>query len=383
MIIHRFLHWMNEAPHAARAEAASALARAYLYSDLAAEERERAEAALTLLAHDPVTNVRRAIADALAASSATPHHIALALANDVEEVAICMIGLSPVLNDSDLINLATNDKLSILLAIAHRPYISPGLVAALVELGDEETCTLLLHNTGAVLTPSVFTRLAERFGGNEDVCEGLLKRPDLPVTVRQMLMVRMSETLAEQFSSRNTSKAENNRSMAREACDRATIALATRPDCDLPSLVRHLRKTAQLTPTLILRTLLSGNIHLFTEMLVQLTGLPAKRVSGLVEDISGRGFSALYLKAGLPLSAYRAFAASLQAWHTMADTNEKGVLLQKNMVQRALTVCEPDGNDELDELISLLRHFADEATREAAITTAVELSNTPLQLRAA
>jgi uncharacterized protein (DUF2336 family) len=380
MIIHRFLHWINEAPDGARAEAAGALARAYLYSDLSEAELPPAEAALTLLTQDPCVDVRQAIADALAPSEHTPHHIALALAQDIEEVAICVVGLSPVLNDSDLIELATSGRLSILLAIAHRFYISPGLAAALAELGDDETCTLLINNGGAVLTPSVFTRLAERFGQSPTVSEALINRPDVPVAVRQLLMVKMSTALTALFAEHNSPSRESHRTIAREACDRATLALASEESSDLPSLVRHLRTTGQLTPTLILRTLLSGNIRLFEEMLVQLSNMPLKRVSGLVHDSSGRGFAALFMRTGLPLSAFKAFAASLNAWHHVGLADNSGINLQKRMVQCALDVCRPRETDDLDELTALLRHFSDEANREYALHTAAELTSLPLQL---
>jgi uncharacterized protein (DUF2336 family) len=379
MIIHRFLHWINEAPPAARAEAAAALARAYLYSNLSTEEQAPAEAALTLLTQDSQLDVRRALADALASSAQTPHHIALALAQDVEEVAICMIGLSPVLNDSDLIDLAVTGKLSVLLAIAHRSYISPGLAAALVELGDEETCALLVTNQGAVLTTSVFNRLAEKFGQSSQVSEALLNRSDVPVSVRQMLMVKMSEALTGHFTRRSGKRCESNHLLAREACDRATLSLASESDCDLPSLVRHLRKSGQLTTTLVLRALLSGNIVLFEEMLTQLATLPLRRVRGLIHDMSGRGFAALFMKTGLPVSSFKAFSAALQAWHSVGLDTPKGTSLQQQMVQRALSVCRPHETDELDELIALLRHFADEASREQALTTAAELKSRPVE----
>ena len=61
MIIGSFLLWARTAPPGQRAEAGSALARAYLYSDLTSDERWEAETALIALLDD-VPNVRRALA---------------------------------------------------------------------------------------------------------------------------------------------------------------------------------------------------------------------------------------------------------------------------------------------------------------------------------
>ena len=48
MIVRQFLHWLRHAPPGERAEATSALARAYLYSDLSENDRAAAEGAIGL-----------------------------------------------------------------------------------------------------------------------------------------------------------------------------------------------------------------------------------------------------------------------------------------------------------------------------------------------
>ena len=53
MIVRQFLHWLRTAPSGERAEATSALARAFLYSDLTESDRAAAEGAMTMLLDDP------------------------------------------------------------------------------------------------------------------------------------------------------------------------------------------------------------------------------------------------------------------------------------------------------------------------------------------
>lgn len=60
MILRHFLCWAQTASAARRAEAADALARAYLHADLDPAQRREAEIALTSLADDPSPLVRRA-----------------------------------------------------------------------------------------------------------------------------------------------------------------------------------------------------------------------------------------------------------------------------------------------------------------------------------
>ena len=69
MIVRHFLQWVRTAEAAERAEATSALARAYLYSDLIDDDRIAAEGAMIMLLDDPSPLVRRALAEALGASA--------------------------------------------------------------------------------------------------------------------------------------------------------------------------------------------------------------------------------------------------------------------------------------------------------------------------
>src|SRR5262245_58811662 len=87
MIVRQFLQWMRTAPAAERGDATSALARAYLYSDLTPDDRAAAEGALIMLLDDPSPLVRAELARALAFSEQAPPPVILGLAADQPEVA--------------------------------------------------------------------------------------------------------------------------------------------------------------------------------------------------------------------------------------------------------------------------------------------------------
>src|SRR5262249_61547423 len=95
MIVRHFLDWVRTSPAGKRAEATAALARAYLYSDLSADAAA-AEGAMLILLDDPSPLVRRALADALAASPSAPPPVVLALAADQPQIAAPVLALSPL-----------------------------------------------------------------------------------------------------------------------------------------------------------------------------------------------------------------------------------------------------------------------------------------------
>ena len=125
-IVRRFLAFAQRADADGRAQAVSALARAYLYSDLPSDTRAEAELGLATVLDDPSALVRRALAEALASAADAPRHIVLALAADQAEVACVVLGRSPMLEEAELIDCAAVGDALAQAAIARRPATAGG-----------------------------------------------------------------------------------------------------------------------------------------------------------------------------------------------------------------------------------------------------------------
>src|SRR4051812_27376727 len=123
MIVRQFLQWVRTASAGERAEATSALARAYLYSDLSKDDRAAAEGAMLMLLDDASPLVRRSLAEALAASDKAPPAVIHSLAADQIEIAAVVIGRSPLFLDSDLLELIATASPPLLETIAARPAV--------------------------------------------------------------------------------------------------------------------------------------------------------------------------------------------------------------------------------------------------------------------
>src|SRR6478672_11597178 len=120
MIVRQFLHWVRQAPPGERAEATSALARAYLYSDLSPDDLAAAEGAMIMLLDDPSPLVRRALSDAFASADKAPRIVVHALASDQADVALPVLAHSPMLDEDDLVDLIGNGEADVQVAIAGR-----------------------------------------------------------------------------------------------------------------------------------------------------------------------------------------------------------------------------------------------------------------------
>ena len=362
-IVRRFLAFAQCAGPEKRAEAASALARAYLHSDLAEPVRAEAELAMTALLDDPFPLVRRALADALGSAGAAPRPLIRALALDQPDVAAAVLARSPVLTDADLVDCVAAADVVAQSALARRPDLKPGAIAALAETAQREALLALIGNREAALAPAALTRIFARFAADPEVREALLERPALPPGLRAQIAAATAKDLtaaASQWLPRD--RAER---VAREARDQAICSIASAcPEGDRADLVRSLRACGALTPALLLRSLLGGDRELFEGALAELSGLPMSRVAAFCLAPRGEGFAALAHKAGLNGHLMPVFAAALAALKTYAGGPGDGLKLP--LVETVIDECERRRDPALAKVMALLWRFAAEAVKSEA-----------------
>jgi uncharacterized protein (DUF2336 family) len=382
MILNQFRVWARQATPSQRADGASALARAYLYSDLTAEERADAADVLTGLLDDASPLVRRALAEAFANAPDAPHHIVLALAEDQAAIAAIVLAQSPLLTDAELIDCAAIAEAQAQRAIAERLDLSMPVAAALAEVGEVEALVALANNHHVSLPEFSMLRMIERAGSVANIREGLLARPDLPVVVRVELVNATARALSAFVSRRNWMPDARLARLERDASDRAAVIIADESEhrASVLQLVAHLRATGQLTLNFVFRTLLGGRLELFKAALSDLSGLSMARIDGLVRQFESNGFAALCRKAGLPDECLFVMRLALCAFRDAEWDTFGGAALSRQIVTRVLAACERQGAAATDQLIVMLRRFEAEAARDASRLSAS--GDTPLALTA-
>src|SRR5215472_5941615 len=365
MIVRQFISWIRTASAGERSEATRALARAWLISDLSADDRAAAEGALRMMLDDASPLVRQAMAEVFARSAEAPAAIVQGLSQDQASVALPILEHSPLLIDVDLVDTGNCEMQC---AIARRKGLPVSVCAAIAEVGSAAAALELIENPYAELAPFSWDRIVERHGHLAAIREAMLVLEDLPAATRAALVAKLSETLAQFVVARNWLSADRAGRIASEARDRSTMHIAARSlGDDMQGLVRHLRVAGQLTAGLILRALLSGNLDLFSYALAELSEMPLARVASLLHDRGGASLNALLKRAGLPESTFAAFSVALEVCHEVgfADSMGTAARLRRRMVERVLTRCESD-SEATEALLILLRRFATESAREEA-----------------
>ena len=385
MIVEQFLTWTQTASLEARVKATAALARAFLVSEIDDHDREALEATLTVLLDDPAPEIAAAIAKVMAPSRAAPRHLILALADGPPEVAEIVLEQSPILIEAELVDFLANGTPSGQVAIASRQWLSPGVSAALAEVGELGACITLANNPTASIPVYSLLRLCERFGSDIDLQDALLQRAYLPIEVRHSLLTEISASQATMSLSQTGLGGDRAQVIAAEAKDKTTVQIAAAASTeDLQRLVEHLRTTGQLTTALLLRAVTLGDVRFLAESLALLTGLSRSRVEGLIEEGREGACAALLAKAGLPQRVFPAFIAALDVQRELAA--EYGFRnpyyaddhrFAARVIERVLTKCRENAIASEDDLILLLRRYATEAARDAARAIVAEIQKRP------
>jgi uncharacterized protein (DUF2336 family) len=375
MMIRSYLHWSQNASSHDRAEAVGILADVFLNGQLSPEDRQDARVALTLALDDSSAAVRMVLAQTLGGSEFAPRHIISSLAHDQPDIAHIVLGNSPVLSDAELVDCLALGGERAQVAIAQRPYLSTVVTAAIAEVGAVEALIAMIENDGAEVAIFSLKRMLQRFGDQGSLREALLTRGDLPIEVRVSLVAAAAEQLSGfvlQQGWLNEKRAER---LALETKEIGAIAVVSdAPRDEIADIAVKLRQAGQMTPQLLLRSLLSGETRLLTAALADLAGVSAEKANGFVHARGGVGFKALYRKAGLPAGLEPAFEAALSAWHEFgAAFNYDGMRLSLRMTERVLTSLAVIDAPEMDKLMALLLRYQSEAAREEARLAVADL----------
>ncbi len=319
---------METAKASERANAASALGRVYAEADVNGIDRQAVEMAMTFLLDDPSPKVRRSLAEALADCPIVPRSIIKALAQDQPEIAYIVISRSPVLNDDDLVDMTADGGGEMRALIASRSAVSRGVAAAIAEIGGEEEVLILLENPGARLSPGSLRRIAERLGDSVAARGLLLDRHDLPCDTRQTLAEKAGAALAASDLVRAALGGNRAQRVVRECCDAAALTLSSA--CareDLRRMVAGLRKAGRLTPALLLTALCSGRTEFFSASIVDLSGVPEKRVRSILSGGRFHSIRALLETAGIGREVSGVFSEAVLFCQCEGDADHHGASL--------------------------------------------------------
>ncbi len=180
-----------------------------LSQDERAQIRDMTIQVIETLAKDQAVRIREIVAEALKDLTNAPPHVIQQLARDLEiRVSAPVLEFSPLLSDSDLLELISNPPIrGALTVIAKRrglaPALADALIAATVEAPAEAaTIAALLKNGSAQIREEALDRILDHAPMVEDWHEPLTLRPKLPMGAVRRLAEFVSKSLLEILKAR-------------------------------------------------------------------------------------------------------------------------------------------------------------------------------------
>ncbi|MSO76074.1 MAG: DUF2336 domain-containing protein [Alphaproteobacteria bacterium] len=322
-------------------------------------ERRVAKDVLRAMVNRTAETVRQALSQHLRLTPILPRDVALALARDVDSVAMPILESSPALNDEDLIEILRGASEDRQVAIAKRPTVSETVSEALVDGGSQRVVTTLVNNEGARLDEQTLHKVVRAFPDDPSVQEGLVKRASLPVSVIERLITRISDTMREYLVVNHALPPELAGELIEQVRERATISMSG--DClAVDEMVRQLHAKGRLTPSIVLRAACSGDTAFFEAAMAAMTGLPMANAQILLNDAGTKGLRAIFQKAKLPEGLYPILETAVGVARETGYDGEPGdrERYQRRMLERVLTDLEDIESDNIEHLLSRLgRHY--------------------------
>ncbi|MCK0070512.1 DUF2336 domain-containing protein [Kordiimonas laminariae] len=339
-----------------RAVAASKVASTFSADSLSDKEREIAESIFRHMLKDAEVRVRQALSESLKENPEVPHDVASALAKDVDEVAMPLIESSVVLTDADLIELVKTRGSDVQKAVAGRDDVSENLSDVIAEEGSEEAVAALVGNDSAAISDATFGKVLDKHGDSELVQGPMANRQELPVAVAERLVTLVSEQLKDHILTHHEVSPGMASDLLLESREKATVSLLDGDENTVQALVDQLHANGRLTPTLMLRALVMGDVTFFEVALAKRVNIPVVNAYKLVHDKGGMGLQRLFEAAKMPPQLLLVARSALDLFDEMLETaGDDQDMFKQLMIERVLTAVEDEiDTDNLDYLIGKL-----------------------------
>lgn len=368
MLAQHFVKWCETANTMERCAGVAMLAEAVVQRQFLPKETREAEAALLFALDDVSPLVRRTIANCVASSDRVSRQLVCALARDVKEIALIVVGRSPLLTGADLAELAIDASGPVRIAIARRPHLPAQACAAIAALGDADAALALAFNHLAELLPDTLRLLAASFENEGRVRAALLDRGDLPADTRHRLVQALTEELGHSpFLTAVLGETRRER-LREELQERALAAIVEDVSSEgLEAFVEHLRSNGALNTAVLLQVVCAGRLDLFAAALARLTGYPEPRVRTIIAEAREPSFAALAVKAGLPPAVVPMLLAATRVWKDAAVMDDLDTAdVTASVMQRLLGRERRETSQTPKELLTLLERLSNEAQRATA-----------------
>lgn len=261
----------------------------FLVKEQAQEERATVENVARVLAQDVSPQVREVLAFELRKCKVLAHDLAEKISRDVEMVSGPFLGETKVFSDKEWIRLIPALEEHALRTLARRTDLSEKVSTAVATYGNEPSVTTLVRNDGLELPETASGKVVDRFGDNVRMMDHLSARGDLPLSVVERLVNKVSTHCRDLLVSQYAIDQDVAGQIAEDnKIDVLWDKLKTATGPQIHAFVTDLRNERRLTYLLVVEIAERGCAAFMESALALEAGLPIGRIREILtlEDAS-------------------------------------------------------------------------------------------------
>lgn len=251
--------------------------------------------------------------------------------DDANPVAAPMLAASPVLEESDLLEIVRAKGQGHLRAVSVRGDVPEAVSDVIVQRGDDETLNVLVANEGAQLSRTASEAVIDRAQANPALHEAVVNRAALPADLLNEMYFVVEARLRDQILERNSlmdpAKLDAALNAGRDRVAQADGALPDDYDKAL-ALINELNATRGLTPEVLVRFLRSDNRTEYVLALAQLAEIDFHTARRIVDSGQFDALAVVCKAADLDRAVFLTYAMTLvnKDGDAMAKAQEYGRL---------------------------------------------------------
>jgi uncharacterized protein (DUF2336 family) len=240
-------------------------------------------------------DIRKRLAEKLAAADWAPPAMINVLALDEIEIARPIIAASPVLKDPDLIRLLVEATIEHQIEVARRPNIGPDVVAAILKAAEPAVLTALATNHSAAVGPAELHELVQAARKVASLRSPLASHPgmsgELALQLYAWVGLALRQSLADRF---RLDPALIETALAQSIGEAHMDAPTAKPsevvvrdgerEAMEQKLVEKLYSAGQLRTGYLVRALQEGRLSLFTHALTTLGRFERDQVRRVIDS---------------------------------------------------------------------------------------------------
>lgn len=297
-----------------RANAVQKVCRTIRTVEMTDAERIFATKLMDRICSDVSDLVRRALAVTLQSSHNLPRHIAIALIEDIDSIAVPILASSPVLTDSDLVDVLKSNAADKIRAVAQRKTLSFHISHAIVSFGDGVATARLAANDGALISTETAELIADLYVDDDLIREAALSRHDMPPAVIAKLIQRSTDKIDVDLRAYPGVTDADAEQISRDTQERAhsyTVGEGW-PENRLRDFASAMDKSGKLTPRMLLRAAGRGDLRFVIIGLSILSRQSVEKTRLMVLSSTGLGAKAVALRARFTLPQIEILMACIQ-----------------------------------------------------------------------